>query len=212
MGSEIIRLDPRVHYQDLGKNANRALEPGYIPIDRPPLLTTISYYPNETELSSSEFVSARQAFKRWGELGDIDSYRSAYSAWQAFRERIPFYRKWEAPLYEALDIRSEDTAWLPLVKCPLAAKTPIDGDGIDVFRDLALLWDQLNLLRPSVVLIQGAVVDAVVGKRLDNLSFIKSRSVQKIPQQPTSDMMQEQVARLVRELRPQIDALRCERP
>jgi hypothetical protein len=47
---------------------------------------------------------------------------------------------------------------------------------------------------------------------LDNLSFIKSRSVQKIPQQPTSDMMQEQVARLVRELRPQIDALRCERP
>jgi len=99
-----------------------------------------------------------------------------------------------------------------LSEMPAAARATIDGDGVDVFRDLALLWDQLNVLRPSVVLIQGAVVDVVVGKRLDNLSFIKSRSVQKIPQQPTSDMMHEQVARLVRELRPQINALRCERP
>lgn len=211
MGGAIIRLDPRKHYERLGDGARRPLEPGFIPIDDRPLLTAISYYPNESDLPSPEFEEAKNAFRKWGSTGGYDDYREAYRLWQSFRHQIPFYRRWEAPLFEKLSLHSRETAWLPLVKCPLPARAAIDRDGIDVARDLHILWDQLNLLKPELVLIQGAVVNEILGKRLTNLKFIRAHAVQKIPQQASSVMMKEQLESLTHQLRPHIDALREQR-
>lgn len=210
MGSEIIRLDPVSHYKRL-RPASRPLEPGFIPLDRPPILTTISYYPNETQLPSEEYMHGHESFKMWGSQGDVDSYSSAYRAWLSYRDQIPFFRKWEAPLYEALGIRPDETAWLPLIKCPLPAGTnveKIDIDGVDTGRDLELLWKQLNLIKPGIVLVQGAITYDMVGRRLDNLKFIRLHPMQKIPQYPKAEMMSEQLARLKRELEPHIASIR----
>jgi hypothetical protein len=171
-------------------------------------LTAISYYPNESDLPSAEYADGRDAFKKWGETGSYHDYSTAYRLWNSFREQIPFYRRWEAPLYERLRLQPNETAWLPLIKCPLPARTKVDSGGIDVSRDMNLLWDQLVLLRPEIVLVQGAIVHKILGKRLANLSFIRVRSEQKIPQQASTAMMQEQLDKLTRELRPHIDALR----
>lgn len=211
MGATIIRLDPRSHYEQLGDGARRPLEPGFIPIDGRPILTAISYYPNESDLPSTEFAEGRDAFQNWGRTGNVDDYREAYHRWQSFREQIPFYRRWEAPLFERLGIQSRETAWLPLIKCPLPARTAIDRDGIDVARDIHLLWDQLTLLKPEIVLVQGAVVYEILGKRLENLKFIRAHAVQKIPQQASNAMMNDQLESLTRKLRPHIEAFREQR-
>ena len=211
IGSEIIRLDPKTHYERLGHDARRPLEPGFIPVAQRALLTAISFYPNESDLPSEEYASARASFAQWGSTGTYDDYAKAYDTWQAFRQQIPFYHRWEAPLYDRLGLKPAETAWLPLVKCPLPARTRIDRNGIDITRDMHLLWDQLTLLKPEIILIQGAVVSDVLGKRLDNLKFIRAHPVQKIPQQISSLKMGEQMDELVRVLGPQIEALRAER-
>lgn len=210
-GSDIIRTDPRTHYERIGKDARRPMEPGFIPIDKPPLLTAISYYPNETELSSSEYEDARRHFLRWGETGDVSDYRDAYRGWLGFRDQVPFVRRWEATLFEMLGLRSEETAWLPLVKCPLPAGTAVDKEGMDILRDRDLLWAQLKLIKPEVVLIQGSVVYDAIGRRLDNLKFVRAHPLQKIPQFAKAGMVEQQLQSLVKELRPHIDRLRSER-
>ncbi len=120
----------------------------------------------------------------------------------------PFYRRWKAPLFKQLGLQSYETAWLPLVKCPLPARTKISSASIDIARDMNLLWDQLIVLKPQLVLIQGAVVHDLLSKRLDNLSFIRVHALQKIPQQPSATMMREQLDTLTRELQTHIDQLR----
>ncbi|MFN2450297.1 MAG: hypothetical protein ABR508_11020 [Candidatus Baltobacteraceae bacterium] len=174
------------------------------------MLTAISYYPNESNLPSHEYEFARAAFQRWGQTGEVSDYVATYTGWLQFRDQVPFYRRWEAPLFEALGVRSEETAWLPLVKCPLPAGTAVDREGMDIMTDRNLLWDQLNVIRPKIILVQGAVVDDVVGRSLDNVKFVRVHRVQKIPQYPKDAMLREQVERLVSELKPHIDALRSE--
>ena len=206
-GADIIRTDARTHYEHIGKNARRPLEPGFIPLDRPPMLTAISYYPNESDIASVEFNEARTAFNEWGASGNIEDYERAYTGWLAFRKQIPFYRRWEAPLFERLGIRDEETAWLPLVKCPLPAGTAVDKEGMDVFRDRNVLWEQLLMVRPAVILVQGAVVYDIVGKSLDNLDFVRRHALQKIPQFAKSAMMEQQIDDLTRILAPAIEQM-----
>jgi hypothetical protein len=46
LGAKIYQIDPREHYHTIGSLATRPLEPGFIPIDKPPKIVTVSYYPN----------------------------------------------------------------------------------------------------------------------------------------------------------------------
>lgn len=211
MGADIINTDAQTRYERIGKDAHRRLEPGFIPIGAQPLLTAISYYPNETDLPSPEYANARAHFDRWAETGSVEDYEAAYRGWLSFRDQVPFYRRWEDPLLERLGVCPDETAWLPLVKCPLPAGTAVDREGIDIARDRNLLWDQLNLVQPEIVLVQGAVVYDVVGRSLDNLKFVRCHPLQKIPQYPKGDMMQKQLEDLVRQLKPHIDSLRAQR-
>jgi hypothetical protein len=212
MGAEIIQTDPHAHYERIGRNARQKMVPGYIPIDQPPLLTMISYYPNEAGLPSFEWANAQRHFLRWGETGDVADYIEAYRGWLAFRDQVPFNRKWLAPLLEALCVRYEEMAWLPLVKCPLPAGTAVDKEGMDIYRDRTLLSDQVNIIKPAVVLVQGKVVHDVIGPWLDNLQFIRTHAVQRIPQyRPKADMAQRDLDALVKELKPHIECLRAER-
>lgn len=158
MGAEIIHMDADTRYERIGRYGHRRLEPGFIPVDAPPLLTAISYYPNDSDLPSPEYEQARKSFDRWAETGSVEAYTAAYRGWLSFRDQVPFYRRWEDPLLQQLDLTPEETAWLPLVKCPLPAGTAVDKEGMDLTRDRMLLWDQLILIRPEVVLVQGAVV------------------------------------------------------
>lgn len=211
MGAKIIQTDPHTHYERIGRDAQRKMVPGYIPIDQPALLTTISYYPNEANLRSYEWADAQWQFLRWGETGNVADYIEAYRAWLAFREQLSFNRKWLTPLLEALCIGYEETAWLPLVKCPLPARTSVEKEGMDIYRDRFLLWDQVNLIKPAVVLVQGKVVNDVIGQWLDNLQFIRAHEVQKIPQHRKAAMAQRELDALVETFKPHIERLRAER-
>ncbi len=213
VGADIIRTDPRVHYEKIGHKARGPMVPGYIPIDRPPLLTTISYHPIESSWQSTERTDARtharQLLLRWGETAGVAEYVEAYSARMAFRDQVAFNRRVLDPLLETLEIRPEETAWLPLVKCPLMADEKVDKE--DRTRDLYSLWDQLSIIRPAVVLVQAKEVYNVVGKRLDSLPFIRVHPVQTLSRFTSADERKEELMTLVKELKPEIDKLVRER-
>jgi hypothetical protein len=89
-GAEIIGYDPRTRYQQIGRIAKRPLEPGFIPLDARPKVVTVSYYPNETELTSPEFAASRASFERWARDGSRSSYESAYRDWLAVLHHFRF--------------------------------------------------------------------------------------------------------------------------
>jgi hypothetical protein len=153
LGASIYQTDPLQHYVSIGRNAKRPLEPGFIPVEKPARVVTVSFYPNESELSSPEYRASRQSFDAWGRSGDVDTYKRAYADWLGVLPQIPFYRDFNLPIFAPLNIGANDFAWLPLVKCPLPARSKIDD--YDVWRDRVLLWDQLSMLRPPVILAQG---------------------------------------------------------
>ena len=153
LGAQIYQIDPREHYSAIGVLATRPLEPGFIPIDRPARIVTVSYYPNASPLPSSEYERSRESFDAWGRSGKLPEYRRAYADWLAMLPQIPFYRDFNKPIFEPLCIDASEFAWLPLVKCPLPARTKVDEH--DIFRDRMLLWDQLVMLKPRVILAQG---------------------------------------------------------
>jgi hypothetical protein len=74
--------------------------------------------------------------------------------------QIPFYRDFNMPIFQPLGIEATEFAWLPLVKCPLPARSKVDEH--DVWRDRMILWDQLSLLRPPVIVAQGLDAYSVV--------------------------------------------------
>jgi hypothetical protein len=153
LGAKIYQIDPVEHYSSIGGRASRPLEPGFIPPDAAARVVTVSYYPNASELNSAEYRASRESFDAWGRSGAVADYRRAYSDWIAMLPQIPFHRDFNVPVFTALDIAPTEIAWLPLVKCPLPARTAVDEH--DIFRDRMLLWEQLSMLRPRVILAQG---------------------------------------------------------
>jgi hypothetical protein len=176
-GAIIIRMNPRSRYHTIGRNAMRPLEPGFIPLRAPARVLTVSLYPNESEIETPEFQVARESFRCWGDIGDTESYEAAYRDWLGTLRSIPFHRDWIRPIFEPLGITDEEFAWLPLIKCPLPARSAVPDD--DVFLDRMLLWDQLSLLRPSVILTQGLKAAEVVGPMCEG-KFPHRMVVQKI--------------------------------
>ena len=212
-GAEIIRTDPRTHYQKIGQKARGPMVPGYIPIDRAPLLTTISYHPIESSLQSPERTEARtrarELLLRWGETGGVAEYVEAYRARMAFRDQVAFNRRWLDPLLAMLEIRPDEIAWLPLIKCPLMEDDKVDKE--DRTQDLHALWDQLELIRPTAVLIQSKKAYDVVGKRLDNLKFIRVHPMQNLSRYRNENEKEQELITLCKELKPEIDSLIRER-
>ena len=200
LGKSIIALDAGTRYESIAKNARRPLEPGFIPVENPPRIVTVTYYPNETELPNETFQSARKSFVRWGETGSVEDYAAAYRDWVELLPSIPFHRKWNVEVFAELGIRDDEFAWLPLVKCPLPAEsTPSDED---VYRDKLLLWDQLWLLKPRVLLIQGVRPFEVVAPMCDKKWPHAPPVHQKIPRRGDRSV---QTAEIVRKLRAALD-------
>ena len=160
LGSRIYQTDPTKHYRFIGTQAKRPLEPGYIPPHAPPRLVTISYYPNESEIAGQEYEASRMSMEAWGRSGGVDEYAQAYNDWVSLLPRIPFYRDFNEPIFSRVNLTARDFAWLPLVKCPLSARSEIPDDDRKADRDW--LWQQLKPLQPRVVLAQGvATYDSV---------------------------------------------------
>jgi hypothetical protein len=153
LGATIYQTDPLEHYVSIGRDAKRPLEPGFIPTDKPARVVTVSFYPNESELPSAEYDASRRSLDIWGRSGSVADYERAYADWLEMLPQIPFYRDFNVPIFSALQIDPTEFAWLPLVKCPLPARSIVDEH--DVWRDKMLLWDQLLMLKPPVMLAQG---------------------------------------------------------
>src|SRR4029077_6967782 len=164
-GKSVFAIDPRTRYESVGKSARRPLEPGFIPVDAPPRIVTVTYYPNETELPNEAFQSARKPFARWGETGSVEDYTAAYRDWVELLPSIKFHQKWNVDVFAELGVRDDEFAWLPLIKCPLPAEAEPSHE--DVYKDKLLLWDQLWLLKPPVLLIQGVTAYEVVAPMCD---------------------------------------------
>jgi hypothetical protein len=153
LGSRIYQTDPTKHYGSIGTIVKRPLEPGFIPPDCRPRFVSISYYPNESEIAGEEYRASRSSLDAWGRSGGVEEYIRAYNDWVALLPKIPFFRDFNEPIIRRINLTVRDFAWLPLVKCPLPARTIIPEDDRKADRDW--LWDQLRLLEPRVVLAQG---------------------------------------------------------
>ena len=160
LGAAIINSDPKKRYSSIGRGVRRPLEPGFIPVDRAPKLVTVSLYPNETIIESSEYAESRASMEAWGGSGRVEDYKRAYADWVTTLQQIPFYRDFNAPIFSRVGIDVTEFAWLPLLKCPLPARTPIPED--ELRTDRIWLWEQIYPLKPRVILTQGLEPDRVV--------------------------------------------------
>jgi hypothetical protein len=64
------------------------------------------------------------------------------------------------------------------------------------------------MIRPSIIVVQGAVVNDVIGVPLNNLDFVKVHIVQKIPQFASGEMKAKQLDTLIAQLKPYVLAER----
>jgi hypothetical protein len=197
LGSRIINIDRMAHYKHIGGLSKRKLEPGYIPVDSPPRVVTISFYPNETELESETYKKSRDSFLNWGLVGNAEAYEAAYVDWLAALPSFPFHRDFDRPIFDAVEVKDSAFAWLPLVKGPLPARSVVADD--DVFSDRMLLWDQLALLRPRVILAQGMAAADVVKPMCDG-KFPHRIVIQKIGRYGTTAARRAEDERVIREL------------
>jgi hypothetical protein len=199
LGSQIYKTDPRQHYKTaIGLTAKRPMEPGFIPPHQPAKIVTVSFYPNETELPNREYHVAAQSLSEWGRTGSVADYQAAYRDWVAMLELIPFYRDFNMPVFDALRVRSDEFAWLPLLKLPLPARSKVSED--DIWVDRPLLWDQLLLLKPPVILVQGLEVENVV-KPMCEGKFPHQIVLQRIGRVGTNAYHQNEFDRVIRDLR-----------
>jgi len=197
-GAEIIRTDPSQHYDHIGRDAKRPMEPGFIPVEAQAKVVTVSYYPNETELRTPEYEASRASFEAWGKSGSLESYKRAYSDWVRMLPQIPFYRDFNRPIFDAVGVADDEYAWLPLVKCPLPARSKPPDD--DVKRDRMLLWDQIMLLKPSVIIAQGMEAhDVVAGMCRDK--FPHHMILQRIGRVGTNEYHQAEYDRVIRDVK-----------
>lgn len=200
IGAELIREDRRVRYSGLAPPGDRPLEPGFIPPDSPATVTLVSYYPNESDLDhpgTAAYQRLREHFAAWGKEGTVAAYRAAYDDWLESLDRIPFQSRWVKPILDGVGLSSGKIAWLPLIKVPLPAQAAPHDELI--WADRMALWQQLALLRPPVLWLQGAEAISRV-KALCEDKFPHKIVEQKIPQYPKGDWMARERTRLVDEL------------
>jgi hypothetical protein len=198
MGSQIYKTDPKQHYKSaIGITAKRPMEPGFIPPYQPAKIVTVSFYPNETELPNHEYRVATESLSKWGRTGSLPDYKAAYRDWVAMLELIPFYRDFNMPVFDALKVRSDEFAWLPLLKLPLPARSKVGED--DIWVDRPLLWDHLLLLKPPVILVQGLEAANVVKPMCED-KFPHRIVFQKIGRVGTNAYHQNEFDRVIRDL------------
>lgn len=127
----------------------------------------------------------------------MDAYRHAYADWLSLLSRIPFHQKWVQPILDAAKLTNDEISWLPLIKAPLPARSSPHEDAIA--RDKIALWDQLMILRPSILWLQGLEAIERVGRMCEN-KFPHHTLCQKIPQYPKAAWIAIDRTRLIKEL------------
>jgi hypothetical protein len=200
IGAELIREDRGVRYSGFAPPGDRPLEPGFIPPDGPAMVTLVSYYPNESDLDqpgTAAYRRLRDHFAAWGNEGSVAAYRVAHDDWLESLDRIKFHLRWVKPILDGVGLPSSKIAWLPLIKVPLPAQTAPHDELI--WADRMALWQQLSLLKPPVLWLQGAEAISRV-KALCEDKFPHKIVEQKIPQYPKGDWMATERARLIDEL------------
>lgn len=197
LGSQIFQADPRAHYRYIGQYAKRPLEPGFIPLDKPPKIVTVSLYPNEASLPSQQYAESRASLEAWGKSGSVDDYERAYGDWISTLPQIPFFRDFNAPILEKLGIAVTEFAWLPLIKCPLPPRTAVPED--DLIADRTWLWEQMYPIRPSVILAQGKEPYQVV-RDMCKEKFPHHIVLQRIGRVGTGQVHAAEAERVIREL------------
>lgn len=164
-GAILIRQSISQRYKGLIPEGSRPLEPGFIPPDRQARVLIVSYFPNASDLDkpgTAAYERVRGHFRAWGLSGSVDDYRASYEDWLGYLDRIPFHKQRTKPILEAVGLRNEDIAWLPFVKAPMPAGSSPGDDIIDF--DIEMTWEQIRLLRPPIVWIQGVkIADRVLG-------------------------------------------------
>lgn len=128
------------------------MEPGFVPIEGPAKVVTVSLFPNESELSTPEFQAHRRSLAAWGRSGSLPDYATAYRDWVAMLPDVDFFRDFNRPVFEPLGIASNEFAWLPLINLPLPPGTTLSDDD---FWDDDFWASVLLQLRPPVILAQG---------------------------------------------------------
>jgi len=196
IGAQLVATDPQERYGKYIGTNRRALEPGFIPLIKPPRLTIVSYYPNASTLAVAEYTELDQRFRRWGETGSREDYEVAYHDWVATMPLWPFFRKWVEQILTEIGVQRTEIAWLPLVKLPCPPENPPNQAMMVLDRDC--LRAQLELLRPSVIWVQSKEVYESAGGLLQEIQ--RAIVVQKLYKTKTSRTSPE-TPRIIRDLR-----------
>jgi len=154
-GAALIKQSIPGRYEGLVReNPDRPLEPGFIPPERRARVTIVSYYPNDGDLRGDvDYAALRRNYANWGDSGSVEDYRMAYADWLASLPRIPFYRDHTLPVLTSADLSPDEIAWLPLIKVPMRPKSKVPEKVVKIDRED--LWEQILLLRPEIVWVQG---------------------------------------------------------
>lgn len=167
-GAALIREDIGQRYGGMAYESGRPLEPGFIPVDRRPRITFVTWYPNASDLKRDpNYDRLRRNFEVWGTSGNMESYRAAYGDWLASLPHIEFYRNNMLPELAAVGVSPSEIAWLPMVKAPHPARSHPHPAVVD--KDKDTLWLQLRLLQPAVVVVHGAKAWAALGERIKDV-------------------------------------------
>ncbi|MBD5655726.1 MAG: hypothetical protein IAI50_11195 [Candidatus Eremiobacteraeota bacterium] len=201
-GALLMRDAIASRYKGLVAGGTRLLEPGFVPPDRPAKVLIVSYYPNATDRykpGTAAYEAARGHLFAWRDDGSVAAYTAAYADWLGSLDRIPFHRTRTRPILETAGLTNDEIAWLPFVKVPLPAGFG-PGEAIQDC-DIDTTWAQIQLLRPSIVWIQGMAI----APRIQNL--VKERitddilPIQSVSQYGSAAKREEERDRLARRLR-----------
>jgi len=202
-GAALIRQTAAVRYRGLVAEGTRLLEPGFIPPDSPARVLIVSYFPNATDLDgpgTPAYDELRAHFEAWADSEAVEDYRLCHEDWQSNLDRIPFHRKRTRPILEAVGLSNRDIAWLPFVKVPLPAGSSPGDEIMDV--DIDVLWEQLQLLRPRIVWIQGvgirARIEGLVKDRITDM-ILPAQSVSQYDSPAKQKSEHERISKRLRE-------------
>jgi hypothetical protein len=202
-GARLIRSSITERYRGLVPEGTRLLEAGFIPPHQVPKVLIVSYYPNASDLNdpgTAAYDRVRANFETWAASGSITDYALAYGDWLAGLDHIPFHRNRTKPILDAVGLTNEEFAWLPFVKVPLPARSSPGDDILDV--DVDALWEQLRLLRPRIIWIQGiGIRDRIEGLVKDRITdmILPAQSVSQYDSPANQRAERERISKRLRE-------------
>jgi hypothetical protein len=171
-GADLIAEPIAARYGDLVPvNPERPLEPGFVPPRCRPKIVAVSHYPNDGDLRGKvrDYEALRERFVKWGADRTVASYRVAYADWLDSVPVIPFHLAHTLPVLKLLGIDADEIAWLPLVKAPMRPRSK--PRMAIVRKDRKVTMEQLGLIGPQVVWVQGIVAHDRVGRQIrDNIT------------------------------------------